>query len=113
MDDFIYYNPKCSKCRAALALLQSKGAILELRDYLNRPPSVAELKHLCKGLDLRPYALVRIADLSVGDVYPQPEDDEGWITVLSKTPGLLQRPIVGWKGKMVIGRPPEMVLDLF
>lgn len=113
MDNFIFYNPKCSKCREALEILQSKGAIIELRDYLNRPPSVEELKQLCEGLDLRPYGLVRVNDLSVGDIYPLPEDDAGWITELSERPRLLQRPIVGWKGKMAIGRPPERVLELF
>ena len=96
-----------------MSLLQENGTIIELRDYLTHPLSHEELKALTLTLDLRPYALVRVNDLAVDDVYPQPEDDEGWLSVLNKNPRLLQRPIVGYNGKVMIARPPEMVLDLF
>ena len=109
----IYHNPRCSKSRAAYALLQNRGLVPEVVLYLETPPSKAELRALLKKLQLQPLDIVRKGE----DVFEQHyagrnlSDDE-WLEAIVAHPILLERPIVVRGDKAVVGRPPEKVLEL-
>lgn len=109
----IYHNPRCSKSREALDLLNSKKCDFEVREYLKIPPSVKELKELvskigCKVTDIvrkkEPLYLEKFADKKITAAQ--------WYKILSENPILIERPIVIDDEKAVIGRPPELVLNL-
>lgn len=115
MDNRILHNPRCSKSRQTLALLQDKGLSLPVVEYLKTPLSEKELGQICKLLGLRPYELVRrkealFAELKLAAV--KPDDDRQWLAVLARHPALLERPIVIVNGKAALGRPPENVLNI-
>lgn len=111
----IYHNQKCSKSRAALELLQSKGLEPTIIDYLKTPPTVDELEGIIIKLNIHPKQLIRFKEdkakelgISTGDQFT----NEQWITILAKNPDLIERPIVVTVTEAVIGRPPENVLKL-
>lgn len=109
----LYHNPRCSKSRAALALLQEKGVEPAVVDYLKTPPTAAELRALVKKLGLKPEALVRTGE----EIYKtkfrgKTLGDEQWIAALAANPILIERPVAIRGDRAVIGRPPEKVLDL-
>ena len=109
----IYHNPRCSKSRATLALLEERGIEPEIVEYLKAPPTKQQLAALLKKLDMRAADLIRRnekewkesgKDASAGD-------DE-LIELMRKHPILIERPIVEIGDRARIGRPPERVLDL-
>lgn len=113
--DVIFYNPQCSKCRQTLELLKDKGIDLEVVEYLNTPPSKEELAFISKQLGKPASQLIRAKEevfkelgLSVDD---RRSDDE-WFDIMLKHPVLIERPIVVYKQKVAIGRPPENVLAI-
>ncbi len=109
----IFYNPDCSKCNEALSLLELKQCEVTIRNYLQDPPSVEELKALVQKLNCRVADLVRSSEpLFVEKFQDQTLTDEQWLQVLSENPALIQRPIVVDGEKALIGRPPVLVLDL-
>lgn len=108
----IYHNPKCSKSRATLALLQESGQDYEVCEYLQTSPSLTELENLFEMLQPLPLSdFIRDAGLAG-------QGTSLALAAIAKDPALLQRPIVVWGGKetggakAVIGRPPEKVLEL-
>jgi arsenate reductase len=110
----IYHNPRCSKSRATLELLEARGVKPKVIEYLKTPPSAAELKAILKKLGLSPRDLVRkgealYAELGLKD--RQLSDDQ-LITLMVANPILIERPIVVSGGKAAIGRPPEKVLEI-
>ncbi len=111
----IYHNPRCSKSRATLALLQERGYELEEVRYLETPPAASELKQVLKQLGLRPRELMRTGEAEYKEQgLDNPElSDEALIEAMVRTPKLIERPIVIHDGKAAIGRPPERVLELF
>lgn len=110
----LFHNPRCSKSREALALLQAHGLSPQVREYLKTPPSLAELRQLCVQLGLPARELLRsgeeeYAQLDLG----RPElSEDALLRAMAEHPRLLQRPILVRGGRAVIGRPPERVLDL-
>ena len=111
----IYHNKKCSKSRATLELLQSKGLEPTIIEYLKNPPTVDELEEIIIKLNIHPKQLIRFKEenakelgISTGDKLT----NEQWTTILSKNPDLIERPIVVTVFGAVIGRPPENVLKL-
>jgi arsenate reductase len=111
----IYHNPRCSKSRATLKLLNEKGVEPEIRLYLEDPPSVGELQEISRKLDMDPNRFMRFNEevakqqnLSAAD----DRADSDWLTLMSENPILIERPIVISGNRAVIGRPPENVLDL-
>lgn len=109
----IYYNPRCSKCRDALRLLEANNCEIEIREYLKTPPTKKELKELLKKLKLKPFDLVRTSEpLYVRKFADKQLTNEQWITALVKNPVLIERPIVINEETAIIGRPPVLVLDL-
>ncbi|MGK5114745.1 MULTISPECIES: ArsC/Spx/MgsR family protein [unclassified Geodermatophilus] len=92
----VWFNPSCSKCRAARDQLEEAGVEYTLRRYLDRPPSEAELRAALTGLGLQPWDITRMSEplareLGLPDA---PRDADAWIRVLVEHPRLIQRPIV-------------------
>ena len=114
MHTTIYHNPRCSKSRQTLALLEERGIGPRVVDYLKTPPSAAELKTILKKLGLRPRDLIRkgeplYAELGLKD---RDLDDDALIALMVVNPILIERPIVLSGGKAAIGCPPESVLEI-
>ena len=112
MHTTIYHNPRCSKSRQTLALLEERGIGPRVVEYLKTPPSAAELKTILKKLGLRPRDLMRkgeplYAELELKD---RELDDDALIALMVANPILIERPIVVSGGKAAIGRPPESVI---
>ena len=110
----VYHNPRCSKSRATLQLLEAKGVKPKVVEYLKTPPSVAELKAILKKLGLKPRDLIRkseplYAELGLKD---RQLSDAQLIAVMVENPILIERPIIVSGGKAAIGRPPEKVLEI-
>jgi len=110
----IYHNPRCSKSRQTLALLEERGIAPRIVDYLKTPPSAAELKTILKTLGLRPRDLLRkgepiYAELGLKD---RDLDDDALIALMVANPTLIERPIVVSGGMAALGRPPESVLEI-
>ena len=114
MSVVIYHNPKCSKSRGALALLEERGADHDVVQYLDTPPTREDLERILDGLDEAPEELVR-KDAHFKELGLAPEDytdREAVIALLLEHPRLMQRPLVLGGGRTVIGRPPENVAQL-
>jgi len=110
----IYHNARCSKSRATLALLEQRVGTCEVVNYLDTPPSAAELGVLLKQLDMTARQLLRAGEAeyqSLGLDDPT-LDDAALIAAMVAHPKLIERPIVVANGKAVIGRPPEAVLAI-
>jgi arsenate reductase len=110
----IYHNPRCTKSRAALKLIEERGITPKVVEYLNTPPSPAALKAILKKLGLKPSDLLRkseprYAELGLKD---RTLDDDALIALMAENPILIERPIVVAGGKAAIGRPPEKVLEI-
>ena len=109
----IWHNPRCSKSRNTMALLEEKGVEAEIVKYLETPPTKEELKTLLSQLGMSAGELMRTKE----DVYKElglkdVEDEEKLIEAMVENPKLIERPIVIKNGKAVIGRPIENVLEL-
>jgi arsenate reductase len=110
----IYHNPRCSKSRETLKLIQDAGINPEIVDYLNDVPSVKELARLIKLLGIAPEELVRKGEEEFKSLFKGKDmTDEQWIEAMVNHPKLIERPIVVSNKKAVIGRPPEKVRELF
>jgi arsenate reductase len=110
----IYHNSRCSKSRATLALLQERGADVEVVNYLDTPPTAAELSTLLQQLGMTPRQLLRQGEddyQALGLDNPS-LDDQALIAAMVAHPKLIERPIVVADGKAALGRPPEAVLAL-
>ncbi len=114
-ENVIYHNPRCSKSRAAMAILSDHQADVKVVEYQQDPPSVADLKDICRKLKLGPVDIIRTRDvkfraLHVDDLASMSDDDIYQLIV--DHPEILQRPIVCYHGKAVIARPAEQVLTI-
>ncbi|MER2493977.1 arsenate reductase (glutaredoxin) [Catenovulum sediminis] len=115
MADFIiYHNPRCSKSRETLALLEQNGIQPEVVEYLNTPPSVETIRNLVDilGLDSA-HQLIREKELIYKELdLDEFMTDEELLPLMNEYPKLIERPIVVKGNKAIIGRPPENVLEL-
>jgi arsenate reductase len=110
----IYHNPRCSKSRQTLQLLQEHGIDADVVPYLDNPPSKQQLQSLLTQLGLSARALLRkgenvYRDLGLAD---PALSDEKLLDAMAAHPILIERPIVVHAGRAVLGRPPENVLKL-
>lgn len=114
MTTTIFHNPRCSKSRATLALLQEQGIEPEIRLYLEDPPSETELRSILKQLGRSPRELIRTGEAEYREQgLTDPNlDDRALIAAMVRTPKLIERPIVLANGKAAVGRPPESVLEI-
>jgi arsenate reductase len=109
----LYHNPRCSKSRQALQLLEEAGETIETIKYLENPPSVRELKQIIELLGISPIALVRKQEPEWKTHFQgKPMNDEEIMEALVKYPKLMERPIAIKGTQAVVGRPPEKVLDI-
>ncbi len=110
----IYHNPRCSKSRQTLALLEAQGLDLEIIEYLKTPPDQQTLVAILTKLDIPPLALMRKNEAAFKAVQQnnQPHDTQALLDAMVKNPILIERPIVLANGKAAIGRPPESVLKI-
>jgi arsenate reductase len=111
----IYYNPKCSKCRATLYLLQEKGIEPEVILYLETAPTATALAAVLVKLGKGPKEVIRFNEDVAKELGISPADerpDAEWLKIISANPKLLERPIVINGDRAAIGRPPENVLEI-
>jgi arsenate reductase len=113
MTDVFLHNPRCSKSRAALELVREAGLELPVREYLQDPLTLEELRRLVQLLSVRPIAIARRGEpqfetLGLSDATP----DEEVLRALAEHPILVERPIVVRGDRAVVGRPPERVREL-
>lgn len=110
----LYHNPRCSKSRQALSLLQDQGVEIDVRHYLDKVPTAAELTQLVKQLGLTSaHAMLRTKEIEYQQAELSPSSsDETIINAITTYPKLLERPIAVVDNKAIIGRPAENVLEL-
>ncbi|MDO6583964.1 arsenate reductase (glutaredoxin) [Salipiger sp. 1_MG-2023] len=108
----LWHNPRCSKSREALALLEANGATPELRRYLDEPPSLAELRAAQVALGIPVIEMMRVKEAAFAQRGLRGADDATLLQAMAEEPKLIERPVLFAKGRAVIGRPPEKVLDL-
>ncbi len=108
----IYHNPRCSKSRKTLELIQDKGVEPEIVEYLQTPPSVDELKAILKKLGKTAAEIVRKKEAKEEGIDVAALDEDGLIAALAAHPRAIERPIVVKGNAAVMGRPPENVDDL-
>ena len=110
----IYINPKCSKCRLSLELLEENKVDAKVIEYLDTPPNSAELENILNLLKMEPRDLMRKAEepykaLNLDEVSLS---REALIDAMIANPILIERPIVINGNKATIGRPPQKILDI-
>jgi arsenate reductase len=110
----IYHNPRCTKSRQTLALLEKRGIKPKIVEYLVTPPTEAELKRLLKLLGISPRELLRTKEEEYKQAKLDRPDftDAEIIRAIVKYPRLMERPIVVVGNKAALGRPPENVLKI-
>lgn len=110
----LYHNPRCSKSRAALDLLQSRELAVSVLPYLETPPDAAELRGLLAKLGLSARQLLRTGE----DAYRELNladpalDDDALVAAMAAHHKLIERPIAIRGDRAVVGRPPERVLEI-
>jgi arsenate reductase (glutaredoxin) len=109
----IWVNPRCTKCRSALSMLDEAGAEYTVRRYLDDPPTAAELTAVLERLGLEPWDLVRTGEAAAKELSTwgrTPADRQRWVEAMVAAPILIQRPIItADDGTTVVGRSPESV----
>lgn len=111
----IFHNPKCSKSRETLKLLNDRGIEPDIILYLQTPPTQKELSEILKKLGMEPKQLIRFKEPVAGKLGIKPSDNRPnaeWIKLMAENPILIERPIVITSKKAALGRPPENVLGL-
>ncbi|MDG2264264.1 MAG: arsenate reductase (glutaredoxin) [Flavobacteriales bacterium] len=110
----IYHNPKCSKSRQTLALVEQNTSEFEVIKYLENSLKFDDIELLLVKLNAKPIDIVRTKEEIWKENFKGKEmNDDEIINVLVENPRLMERPIVTTKEKAIIGRPPENVLELF
>lgn len=110
----IYHNPRCSKSRQSLALLEENGIAPQVVQYLDTPPDASTLRDLLGKLGISARQLLRTGE----DAYKELNladtalSEEALLEAMVANPKLIERPIVVKGNKAVLGRPPENVLEL-
>jgi arsenate reductase len=110
----IYHNPRCSKSRQTLALLEQRGLKPKVIEYLVAPPTEAELKRLLKLLGIPARELLRTKEAEYKQAKLDRPDvtDAEIVRAMVKYPRLIERPIVVSDNKAALGRPPKNVLKI-
>lgn len=110
----IFHNPRCSKSRETLELLEKNGISPSIIKYLETPPSKQELKALLKQMKLNVRDIIRTKEAEYAELGLASPDlsDEYLLECLVSHPKLIERPIVSNGERAVIGRPPENILEL-
>ena len=109
----IYHNPRCSKSRKALALLEEKDDDITIVKYLERVPTKQEFEKVLAKLNLRPTDVLRKTESIYKEQFKNLElNDHEWIEVMLENPKLIERPIVIKGNKAIVARPAELINEL-
>ena len=110
----LYHNPRCSKSRQTLQLLEARGVKPKIVEYLNEPPSTAELRAILSKLGMKPRDLLRRGEARYAELKLNERalSDDALIELMVENPILIERPIVVSGNKAALGRPPERVLEI-
>ena len=109
----IYHNPRCSKSREALELLQTKNLDVNVILYLNERLTISTLKRIIKLLKISPKELIRTNEAIWKEQFKNTTfSDAELIKLMIQHPKLIERPIIINKNKAVIGRPSSKILDI-
>ena len=110
----IFHNPRCSKSRATLALLEENGLNPEIVLYLQDPPTAGELNAILAKLGITARELMRKGEAEYKEMglAERSLDDDELIAIMVEHPKLIERPIVLANNRAAIGRPPESVLEI-
>ncbi len=109
----IYHNPRCSKSRQTLALLQERGVDIEIIEYLKTPPTAEQLDHILTLLGMEPETLMRKGETEYHEHFKGKNLNRGEaIALMVQYPKVIERPIVINGDKAAIGRPPESALAI-
>ena len=109
----IYHNPRCSKSRQTLALIEENNQAVEVVEYLKEPLNTEQINELKDKLGVSVIEMMRTKEAEFKEQSLKGADDATLILAMANTPKLIERPIVVKGDKAVIGRPPENVLSLF
>lgn len=110
----LYYHSRCSKCRAAVAILEASQIPFTVVEYLLTPLSAVDLDDLLKQLGMQPEEMVRKGEELYEDLEKKnllPSTHHEWLKLLERNPILIERPIVSDGVSAVIGRPPEKISE--
>lgn len=109
----IWHNPRCSKSRQTLALVEAQGITPTVRRYLEDAPSEAEIRAALAALGLKPIEVIRTGEVEFKALgLSKASPDEVLIRAMAEVPKLIGRPIVFAGGTARLGRPPEQVLEI-
>ncbi|MCB1583121.1 MAG: arsenate reductase (glutaredoxin) [Marinicella sp.] len=111
----IYHNPRCSKSRETLALLEQLHDNITVVKYLETPPNTETIAHLVEllGVNIRDILRKNEDEYQKNGFSQTDLTDEELIALVHQFPKVLERPIVEYNNKAIVGRPPENVLSLF
>ena len=113
MDTIIWHNPRCSKSRQTLALLEDHGIEPEVRLYMEAPPSSGELADVIARLGIDPWALLRRGEAVFKELgLSKDSGNKTIIEAMCQHPILIERPVVIRGDRAALCRPPETVLTL-
>ncbi|GHE89455.1 arsenate reductase [Aliiroseovarius zhejiangensis] len=109
----IWHNPRCSKSRQTLAILEGRGEDVTVRRYLDDPPDAGALRSVLAALGVAPIELVRTGEKVFKELgLSKDSPDDELIAAMVSHPILIERPVVIKNGKARIGRPPDSVIDI-
>lgn len=109
----IYHNPRCSKSRQTLQLIEDNNQEVNIVEYLKTPLNIDQIKELLSFLNVTPIEMMRTKEAEFKEQNLKGASNEELIKAMVNTPKLIERPIVTSVNTAVIGRPPENVLSLF
>jgi len=114
MDIILYHNPRCSKSRQTLALIEERGVTPSIVEYLKTPPTHQQLDSLLRGLEMQPRELMRTKEAEYQALKLEDENlsRDQLINAMINTPKLIERPILVVGDEIALGRPPENVLTI-
>ncbi len=109
----IYHNPRCSKSRETLQIIQDSNTDVEIVEYLNDIPTAKELKSILNKLGLQASQIIRKGEPVFKEQFKgKTLSNDQWIDAMIQYPKLMERPIVIKGDQAVLGRPPQNVIDL-
>lgn len=113
-ETIIYHNPRCSKSRQTLELLQQHGIALTVVEYLKTPPTKVQLQAILQKLGIKAQQIIRTGEVEYTELglAKALHSEEELVALLVAHPKLIERPIVVHGDKAAIGRPPENVLAI-
>ncbi len=108
----IWHNPRCSKSRATLALIEAAGITPEIRLYQDNAPTADEIRAVLALLNITAANLIRKGEALFKDLGLKDAGEDALINAMAENPKLIERPVVLANDKAALGRPPESVLKI-